>query len=126
MKTQTDKQKHKHPTKGEKQLADTTITQSANDNSERQIVPRNPAPSASQTNVHKIERVISLLSGAGLIVYGIRKGGWSGISLAITGGGLAFRGTGVTCVFPQFPIRGPNLTFGCLKRYLVCFGLNIS
>lgn len=82
-------------------MADTTLARSETKSKEREIEPQNPVPSARKqpgtTNVHKVERLISILSGAALIAYGLKKGGLSGIALAITGGGLAFRGTTGHC-----------------------------
>jgi uncharacterized membrane protein len=48
-------------------------------------------------NMTETERWISALSGGLLAAYGLKKGGWGGISLALLGGGLAYRGATGYC-----------------------------
>ena len=49
------------------------------------------------SNVNNLERMISALGGGVLSVVGLKKGGLSGIGLALVGGGLAWRGVSGTC-----------------------------
>src|SRR5947209_5447764 len=68
---------------------------------EREVEPQDPVPSARKepggTNVHKMERLLSMVSGAALIAFGVKRGGLSGIALAIAGGALGLRGATGHC-----------------------------
>lgn len=49
------------------------------------------------SNVNEMERILSAFGGGALAVFGLKKGGPSGLGLAILGGGLAWRGVSGTC-----------------------------
>jgi uncharacterized membrane protein len=46
----------------------------------------------SDVNLNDTERWLSSLAGGGLAVWGLKQGGWQGITLALLGGGLLYRG----------------------------------
>ncbi|MGH7277146.1 MAG: SRPBCC family protein [Candidatus Rokuibacteriota bacterium] len=52
---------------------------------------------ASQVNVGLTERWGSVLGGAALALYGITRGTWAGLGLAVLGGTLVYRGTTGHC-----------------------------
>ena len=62
----------------------------------REVEPFDALPSALKApeliNVGRPERIASLIGGGLLIAYGITRRDWAGLGLALTGGGLAFRG----------------------------------
>lgn len=51
----------------------------------------------SDLNVNQTERMVSTIAGGALAVVGIMRGGWSGWMLALTGGGLVYRGATGHC-----------------------------
>jgi uncharacterized membrane protein len=60
-------------------------------------------------NMTEAERWISALSGGFLAAYGLKKGGWGGLTLALLGGGLAYRGaTGYCDVYGLLNINTAN------------------
>ena len=77
----------------------------------RKLEARNNAMSGSYTsresrytpnnkpgiNVHEAERMASAIGGGALTIFGITKGGVSGLALALLGGGLAWRGLSGHC-----------------------------
>lgn len=81
------------------------------DEIQSEFLPHNPALPAArkephQTNVSAPERILSLIAGTALITYGLRRGGWQGISLAVTGGGLTLRSaTGYCAVYEALGIN---------------------
>jgi uncharacterized membrane protein len=66
-------------------------------------VATKPGPHSRQTslksevNVNQTERMASAVTGGALAVIGIARGGWSGWLLALTGGGLVYRGATGHC-----------------------------
>jgi uncharacterized membrane protein len=46
----------------------------------------------SNINIGRAERLVSGISGGALVVTGLKKGGWPGLSLLLLGGGLLHRG----------------------------------
>ena len=58
---------------------------------------RNATESKSQINVQEVERVASALGGGALTIFGLTKGGFGGLALALMGGGLAWRGISGHC-----------------------------
>jgi len=56
-------------------------------------------------NLSRPERIVSILGGAALAIYGISRRDWPGLSLAVVGGGLAFRGiTGHCSVYDALDV----------------------
>ena len=51
----------------------------------------------SNRNVGKTERVASAIGGGALAAYGLKRGGWSGVLLAVAGGSLLKRGVTGYC-----------------------------
>lgn len=51
----------------------------------------------SDINVNQTERLASAIAGGALAVIGIARGGWSGWAVALTGGGLVYRGATGHC-----------------------------
>jgi len=82
-------------------LADIAAARLNGISKEREVEPQNPLPAARKeydgTNVHKIERLVSIVGGAALILYGAKRGGLSGAMMAVAGGGLGLRGLSGHC-----------------------------
>src|SRR5215210_9396874 len=51
----------------------------------------------SDVNVSDLERWASSLAGGALTVFGLKQGGWGGLTLALFGGGLVYRGVTGHC-----------------------------
>lgn len=56
------------------------------------MLPASSCETAPPQNIGDSERLISKLTGAGLIGVGLLRGGWSGLVAAAAGGGLLYRG----------------------------------
>ena len=63
---------------------------------ENQRLPENKIEKSNR-NVGKTERVASAIGGGALAAYGLKRGGWSGILLAVAGGSLLKRGVTGYC-----------------------------
>lgn len=50
-----------------------------------------------ERNVGDVERVVSALAGAGMMAWGVRQGGVSGLVAGLVGAGLAMRGATGHC-----------------------------
>lgn len=50
-----------------------------------------------ETNVGETERVVSVMGGGVLALYGLARGGLMGIGMALTGGALVYRGVSGHC-----------------------------
>jgi uncharacterized membrane protein len=48
-------------------------------------------------NINETERLASVIGGGTLVVYGLAKGKWDGLALAVLGGGLVYRGATGHC-----------------------------
>lgn len=57
-----------------------------------QSAPALPQREGTDINVGEIERWASLLGGGALLIYGLTRRSWGGLSLAAAGGGLLYRG----------------------------------
>ena len=74
----------------------------------------NEAPRHDATNVGSTERWASILGGAALAVYGLRRGGLAGGAAAATGAALVARGVEGNC--PVYERLGMDSTDGFLRR----------
>ena len=77
--------------------AETVNHQSKNFSTATKRQPFDPFPAKHDINVNPMERIASTVAGGALAVLGIARGGWSGWLLALTGGGLVYRGTTGHC-----------------------------
>jgi uncharacterized membrane protein len=66
-------------------------------------------------NVSRPERIASALAGGSLLYYGLRRGSWSGLAMAVAGGGLLARGATGHC--PMYRAAGHD-TAGDTRRAL--------
>lgn len=71
---------------------ETTLTRMAND-TKNKFSPKNKAG----LNVGETERLLSAVGGGALALYGLTRGSFGGIVLALIGGGLVYRGTTGHC-----------------------------
>ena len=66
------------------------------ENSKGQLIGQ--SRKAPAINVNQKERMASAVAGGALAVIGIARGGWCGLLMALTGGGLVYRGATGHCV----------------------------
>ncbi|RIA35994.1 hypothetical protein DFO61_0450 [Ectopseudomonas oleovorans] len=66
-------------------------------------------------NVHRLERAISLATGAGAVVAGVCQGGTSGVLKALGGAALLQRGLTGHCVVKGL-ISDPKAEIECLRE----------
>jgi uncharacterized membrane protein len=70
-------------------------------------------PSRLPTNVTEGERWITSAAGGALVLYGLRRKDWSGIALALLGGGLLYQGlSGQSPVYRKLGIEATRTTGG--------------
>jgi uncharacterized membrane protein len=74
-----------------------TMTAPTQTNRTREARPRPPGGQAPQTNVGDTERWLSLLGGGALALLGLSRGSLGGLSLALLGGDLCYRGATGHC-----------------------------
>ncbi len=77
-------------------MATTMPPLSANAPTTTKSLPR-PKQASQSTNVNSTERVVSVLGGGALALYGLRKGDLGGIALALLGGAVLQRGVTGHC-----------------------------
>lgn len=78
----------------------------------------------SRININSGERLASGVSGGLLAIVGLKKGGWSGVSLMLLGGGLLYRGlSGHSYVYDGLKV---NTAIGKAKRTSVKHGEGIK
>ena len=70
----------------------------------------NTGNSGPIVNVGKKERAASVAGGSGLMLYGLKRGGWSGTLIAFLGGTLAYRGLTGHCDVSAALGRNTNKT----------------
>jgi uncharacterized membrane protein len=74
----------------------------------KRLYPKNP-DRESTVNLNDTERWVSNLAGGGLAVFGLKQGGWRGITLALLGGCLVYRGLKGHCdVYQALGINTAN------------------
>lgn len=81
--------------------AETTVNTKHSSAEYAQRPRSNQTEGKSRPNVSHQERLASAVTGGALAVLGIARGGWSGWLLALTGGGLVYRGTTGHCAVYQ-------------------------